>query len=139
MDIVNNEKEIIDVTGTPLTPGSFEKCLGNGEHAGIECCCDNCDYFIICVLKSDAKEWQELRQEIIDDPFFAELVKDVIGDEGLDFSKMTLEEFWKATFKEAAEQETKELEAMDIEVLEPTEEQKREIEELLHRKEGNKK
>ena len=81
MDRLNEENEIIDVTGTPLTPGSFEKCLGNGKHEGIECCCDNCDYFIECVLRSDAEEWQELKQEIIDSPFFAKVVKDTLNNE----------------------------------------------------------
>ena len=74
------EREVIDVTGTPLTPGSFEKCLGNGKYDGIECCCDNCDYFIICVLKSDAEKWQELKQDIIDNPFFADVVKNVLSE-----------------------------------------------------------
>jgi len=42
---------IIDVTGTELTPtpGAFGRdCLGNGEHEGIECCCDECDYYVCC-------------------------------------------------------------------------------------------
>lgn len=81
MENYNEENEIIDVTGTPLTPGSFEKCLGNGKHEGIECCCDNCDYFIECVLRSDAEEWQELKQEIIDSPLFAKVVKDILNNE----------------------------------------------------------
>ena len=76
-----SEDELIDVTGTRLTLGSFEKCLGNGKHEGIECCCDNCDYFIECVLRSDDEKWQELKQEIIESPFFSDLVKDVLGDE----------------------------------------------------------
>ena len=78
MENYNNENEIIDVTGTPLTPGSFEKCLGNVKYEGIECCCDNCDYFIICVLKSEVEEWQELRQEILDSHIFADVVKYVL-------------------------------------------------------------
>ena len=57
----------------------------------------------------------------------------------LDFSKMTQEEFLKATFKEAAEQEIAELEAMDIEIPKPTEEQRKEIKELLDRKFGENK
>ena len=40
----------------------------------------------------------------------------------------------KAAFKEALEQEIAELEAMDIEIPEPTEEQRKEIKELLDRK-----
>ena len=41
---------IIDITGTILTPGNLGKdCLGNGEHAGIECCCNECDYMLCCL------------------------------------------------------------------------------------------
>ena len=45
---------ILDVTGTPLTPGNNgDDCLGNGEHTDenglpIECCCDECDYYLEC-------------------------------------------------------------------------------------------
>lgn len=32
-----------------LTPSaSGENCLGNGEHEGIECHCDECDNFLLC-------------------------------------------------------------------------------------------
>ena len=49
-----NKDVIIDVTGTILTPGNNGKyCLGNGEHYDkkgnlIECCCDECDYMLLC-------------------------------------------------------------------------------------------
>ena len=49
----------------------------------------------------------------------------------LDFSKMTQDEFLKSAFTEAASREIVEIEAMDIEVREPTDEQRREIKELL--------
>jgi hypothetical protein len=45
---------IIDVTGIILTPGNKgDNCFGNGEHTDangndIECCCDECDYFLEC-------------------------------------------------------------------------------------------
>ena len=45
---------IIDSTGTVLKPGNRGKdCYGNGEHRDkdgyiIECCCDECDYFLEC-------------------------------------------------------------------------------------------
>ena len=40
---------LIDVTGVVLTPGNGGRdCLGNGEHPGIECCCDECDYMLCC-------------------------------------------------------------------------------------------
>ena len=48
------EKEIIDVTGTPLTPSrQGELCLGNGENPEYECCCDECDYFFYCFPQFD--------------------------------------------------------------------------------------
>lgn len=43
---------IIDITGIILTPGNeVNNCLGNGEHKDkngnlIECCCDECDYYL---------------------------------------------------------------------------------------------
>ena len=43
---------IVDVTGVVLTPGNWgNDCLGNGEHPGIECCCDECDYMICCLTE----------------------------------------------------------------------------------------
>ena len=42
-----NMKKIIDVTGVELTPGDPAACLGNGEQ-GFECCCDECDYHLLC-------------------------------------------------------------------------------------------
>ena len=40
---------LIDPTGTPLTPSFHGKdCLGNGEHPGIECCCNECDHYLAC-------------------------------------------------------------------------------------------
>lgn len=37
-----------------LTPGDAAACLGNGQHDGIECQCDNCDHFLLCF-----PEWAE--------------------------------------------------------------------------------
>jgi hypothetical protein len=50
------EDKVIDITGIELTPGEPDVCLGNGEHtdeAGelIECCCDECDYLMVCSEK----------------------------------------------------------------------------------------
>ncbi len=50
---MKNEK-IIDVSGVKLTPGNMSICLGNGEHLDekgnlIECCCDECDYLVLCL------------------------------------------------------------------------------------------
>ena len=51
------EEKIIDVTGVELTPGNPDECLGNGEHFDkygnpIECCCDECDYLMLCCEKT---------------------------------------------------------------------------------------
>ncbi len=43
------KKQIIDITGTLLTPsGQGRKCPGNGEHPEYEICCENCDYYLKC-------------------------------------------------------------------------------------------
>ncbi len=47
-------KKIIDVTGVELTPGERTVCLGNGEQ-GFECCCDECDYLLLCYPEYDAE------------------------------------------------------------------------------------
>lgn len=61
---MKNEK-IIDVSGVKLTPGNMSICLGNGEHLDekgnlIECCCDECDYLVLCLeneeKRSESKE-----------------------------------------------------------------------------------
>ena len=46
------QEKIIDITGVELTPGKPTVCLGNGEQ-GFECCCDECDYFLLCFPKFD--------------------------------------------------------------------------------------
>ena len=60
---MENEK-IIDVTGVELTPGNMEECLGNGRHFDsdgnpIECCCDECDYFLLCFPEYDVFHREE--------------------------------------------------------------------------------
>ena len=48
------KKQIIDVTGTPLTPSrQGRKCLGNGEHPGYLWCCEECDYYLYCFPQYD--------------------------------------------------------------------------------------
>lgn len=38
-----------------LTPSpGGEKCRGNGKHLGIECCCDECDRYLLCF-----PDWRE--------------------------------------------------------------------------------
>lgn len=45
---------IVDITGVPINPGNHgNDCPGNGQHSDafgvpIECCCDECDYFLCC-------------------------------------------------------------------------------------------
>ena len=48
----NNPKKVIDVTGIELMPGEPSVCLGNGEQ-GFECCCDECDYYLLCFPEFD--------------------------------------------------------------------------------------
>lgn len=56
---LQKQKNIIDSTGIVLTPGNGGRdCLGNGNHFNfmgkrIECCCDECDYIIMCLDEND--------------------------------------------------------------------------------------
>ena len=54
----NNDDLPIDPSGVPLVPGDPDNCPGNGkgnftleDGTEIECCCDNCDYFLKCFPK----------------------------------------------------------------------------------------
>ena len=47
-------EKITDITGAILTPGKPEKCQGNGEHKDFECCCDECDWFLLCFPEYDS-------------------------------------------------------------------------------------
>lgn len=47
------EKIIDQWTRAELKPGAPEACQGNGKHEGFECCCDECDYYIICFPMAD--------------------------------------------------------------------------------------
>ena len=51
-------KKVIDITGIELTPGQSDVCLGNGEQ-GFECCCDECDYYLLCFSELDLKNKKE--------------------------------------------------------------------------------
>ena len=31
-----------------LMPGKPDECQGNGQHPDFECCCDECDYYMLC-------------------------------------------------------------------------------------------
>ena len=48
---------IIDVTGIPLIPGNRGKdCPGSWEYAGLDCCCNECDYMMCCLDTHDTME-----------------------------------------------------------------------------------
>ena len=47
-------RKVIDISGVELTPAEPDVCLGNGE-SGFECCCDECDYFLLCFPEFDTK------------------------------------------------------------------------------------
>ena len=51
----NNKKGTIDITGVEITPTEPTVCPGNGE-CGFECCCDECDYFLLCFPEFDQKK-----------------------------------------------------------------------------------
>ena len=45
----------IDASEVEITPGEPDACLGNGEQ-GFECCCDECDYFLLCFPEFNSKD-----------------------------------------------------------------------------------
>jgi len=51
----NVPKKAIDITGVELTPGEPTVCLGNGKQ-GFACCCDECNYYLLCFPEFDLKE-----------------------------------------------------------------------------------
>ena len=50
----NAQKKVIDISGIELTPGAPSACLGNGMQ-GFLCCCDECDYFLLCFPEFDSQ------------------------------------------------------------------------------------
>ena len=52
-------KKTMDVTGVELMPGEPTVCLGNGVN-GSECCCDECDYYLLCFPEFDFNENSEV-------------------------------------------------------------------------------
>ena len=48
------QEKIIDITSIEITAGNPAVCIGNGEQ-GFECCCDECDYFLLCFPEFDVK------------------------------------------------------------------------------------
>ncbi len=59
----NIQKRVIDITGVELMPGEPAVCLGNGEQ-GFECCCDECDYYLLCFPEFDPKNKEKTLQRI---------------------------------------------------------------------------
>ncbi len=51
-------KRVIDITDVELTPGEPNVCLGNGKK-GFECCCEECDCFLLCFPEFDPKSKEE--------------------------------------------------------------------------------
>ena len=51
-------KKVIDITFIELALGQPDVCLGNGEQ-GFECCCDECDYYLLCFPEFDPKNKEE--------------------------------------------------------------------------------
>ena len=47
-------RKVKDISGVELTPGEPAVCLGNGEQ-NYECCCDECDYYLLCFPKFNPK------------------------------------------------------------------------------------
>ena len=54
----NIPKRKIDIIGIELTPREPNVCLGNGEQ-GFECCCDECNYFLLCFPEFDLQGKEE--------------------------------------------------------------------------------
>lgn len=54
----NIQEKVIDITGVELMPGEPAVCLGNGEQ-GFECCCDECDYYLLCFPEIDVQIKEE--------------------------------------------------------------------------------
>ena len=50
----NIQEKIIDITGIELTPRNPTVCFGNGEQ-GFACCCDECDYLLLCFPEFDVQ------------------------------------------------------------------------------------
>ena len=59
-------KKVIDITGIELTPGEPNVCLGNGDQ-GLECCCDECDYFLLCFPEYKPQWIKDLYDETTDE------------------------------------------------------------------------
>ena len=52
---MEQKNKVIDVTGTELTPGDPQNCLGGDNHPEHPLCCDECDYYLACFPEWDAR------------------------------------------------------------------------------------
>jgi len=58
----NIPKRVIDITGAELMPGKPTVCLGSVEQ-GFECCCDECNYYLLCFPEFDPKSKEKNTNE----------------------------------------------------------------------------
>ena len=65
--VKKTQKRVKDITGIELMPGEPTACLGNGEQ-GFECCCDECDYYLICFPEFNLTNEEEIRDIEIPPP-----------------------------------------------------------------------
>ena len=51
------DDEIFELLATiKLTPSYHgQACIAHGEHLCVECCCDACDFFLICFPEYDTR------------------------------------------------------------------------------------
>lgn len=63
---LREDEDLIDPsTGVKLTPSWHgQNCQGNGEHPGVECCCDECDHYQACFPET-GKIWDETNERYI--------------------------------------------------------------------------
>lgn len=51
------EKDVDTCTGIRFCPSFHGRdCPGNGQQQGMECCCDECDYYLICFPEMDVSQ-----------------------------------------------------------------------------------
>lgn len=56
---LHTPEQLLDPTGVKLTPSWHGKeCLGSGDWLGYECCCDNCDHFLVCF-----PDWEDYKEQ----------------------------------------------------------------------------
>ena len=80
-------------TGLELTPGKPTVCLGNGEQ-GLECCCDECDYHLLCFPEFDLIDEEKINDIELPPPSkrhkiqMNRLFRERIGDSFLPFPEV---------------------------------------------------